>query len=232
MYGIVTNRLRSLWVMALSVLAIIILSATTLWGTVIFEKWGGLILGAILMLLAIPFHALLGKKSKIGYIISFLLNTVGTGFNASAYYNCKSVCADLGAFLKASFLAIIFLVILGILLVPFKDKKHIFIGIFGCLEVAAIIMIIACWVKYGGEYFAFALFSMVLCTFNTGVYSFTVDEEERGFFRDMSFGSYGYLIVVGLIALAVISGGDACDGCDCGCDGGDCGSGKKSKGKK
>ena len=69
-----------------------------------------------------------------------------------------------------------------------------------------------------------------------------IDEEEYSILRDISLGSYGAFLLVGiavLIAIACVAGdgcdcdcGDSCDCCDCDCGSGSGGSQKAKKTKK
>ena len=49
----------------------------------------------ILMILAVPVH-IFAKKHKLLYILSYALNTVGSGFAVSAYYLEKQLTTVLG----------------------------------------------------------------------------------------------------------------------------------------
>ena len=57
-------------------------------------EFSGIGIAICLMIIAIPFH-ILGKKNGIGYLMSFLLNSIGNGFSVSAYYLVKEVEVNL-----------------------------------------------------------------------------------------------------------------------------------------
>ena len=71
-----------------AVAALCVFSAATVFGISIFEEWLGIIVGIPLMIAAIPLHRF-GKKQKLFYFLSYLLNSVACGFSASAYYICR-----------------------------------------------------------------------------------------------------------------------------------------------
>lgn len=230
MLSFLKTRGRALLVLAMSVLAIGSFIAATLLGKLIFGWWAGVIVGVILMGLSVLLH-FLGRRNKLGYFLSFLLNSVGAGFSASTYYTVSRVYCDLETLVAASLACVITLSILCIVLSLLPDKKHIFIAIFIIIEAVLLVLSVIFWIREGGEYCAFSFFSMLICVFYTGVCAITVDEEERRILRDISFGSFGVFILVSIIVILIISQGEACDGCDC-CDCGDFGGSGKRKGKK
>ena len=235
----ISARRRVVIVVLFSVVALLVFTGCCYLGQDWFLKWHGIPTGGVLMLLAIPLH-LLGEKSAISYVFSFLLNTAGMGFCASAYYTMTIAPSALEDLLPALVLPLAILLVTCILLVVCIEKKQPIVTIVIFLEIALIIASIVFWVDRGAEFYAFSLFSLVVASFYTVVYHFAIDEDEYSILRDVSLGSYGAFLLVGvaaLVAIACVAGdGCDCDGgdcCDCDCSGCDCGSGDgKTKAKK
>lgn len=237
----INARVKVVVVFLLSVVALLVFTACCYLGQDWFSKWHGLPMGGLLMLLAIPFH-LQGEKRKIFYLISFLLNTAGMGICASAYYTMTIVPSALEDLLPALALPLAILLVTGILLVLFEEKKQFIVTVVIFLEIALIVASIVFWVNRGAEFYAFSLFSLVVASFYTFAYHLAIDEEEYSILRDISLGSYGAFLLVGiaaLIAIACVAGdgcdcdcGDGCDCCDCDCGSGSGGSQKAKKTKK
>ena len=200
-------------------------------------EWYGLLVGGALTLLAIPFH-LLGNKFSPAYLLSFLLNTAGMGFCAGAYYATSGVCVAYSHLFPVTAIPLALVLLLALFLVALPQHKEPIVAVFILSEVGLIITAGVFWGIRGGDFYAFALFSLAISLFYTAVCALTVNEPERRFARDISFGSFGAFLLVGavaLIAVVAVAGGDGCD-CDCGdgcdCSGCDCsGSGDKRRKK-
>lgn len=230
----INARVKVVVVFLLSVVALFVFTVCCCLGQAWFSKWHGLLIGCLLMLLAIPFH-LLGERCRVFYACSFLLNTAGMGICASAYYTMTIVPSALEDLLPALVLPLAILLATCVLLVLFAQKKQPIVTVVIFLEIALIVASIVFWVNRGAEFYAFSLFSLVVASFYTFAYHLAIEEEEYSILRDISLGSYGAFLLVGiavLIAIACVAG----DGCDCDCgDGCDCdcsGSGGSQKAKK
>ncbi len=235
----ISVRCRAVVVFLFSAVALLLFTACCYAGQIWFSEWYGLPMGGALMLLSIPFHRL-REKSSFSYVVSFLLNTVGMGFCASAYYSMTIVPSALEDLLPGVILPLGILLITCILLTVFAQVKQPIVTVVIVLEVALVIASVVFWVQRGGDFYAFSLFSLLIAGFYTFAYALTVGEEDRSILRDISFGSYGCFLFVALAALLAIAcvAGDGCD-CDCdgdccdcsGCDGGSSGKTKKRKRK-
>lgn len=216
-----------LWVLALFVIA------THLSAQLNVEE-GGLVIAVLLMLAAIPFHWFGDRKNAL-YVVSLTLNAVGMGFSAGAYYSVTGLSAAFSALLPALLLPLFLLFLLCGLLCCLPRAKGPVTGVFLLLVIGLIVTSVVFWVKRGGAFYAFSLFSHAILLLATGVCIATVGEEDRVLLRDASFGGFGAfwaVAVAALLALALASGdGCDCDGGDCcDCSGCDCGSsGKKKK---
>ena len=230
----ISVRCRAIVVFLFALVSLLLFTLCCHMGQGWFSLWYGLPVGGVLMLLSIPLHRL-GEKNGFGYVAGFLFNTAGMGFCASAYYSMAGVSAALDRLCPALILPLGILLVGCILFVVFAQAKQPVAAILIVLEIGLLIATVVFFAKRGGDFYAFSLFSLLIAGFYTVIYALTVDEEERNILRDISFGSYGAFLLVGvaaLVAIACIAG----DGCDC--DGGDCcdcdcGSGEgKTKTKK
>lgn len=68
-----------------TITAYILFTFSTVFAMSVCTEWYGLIVGAVLMVFAVPSH-IFAKKYKFLYLLCYILNTVGSGFAASAYY--------------------------------------------------------------------------------------------------------------------------------------------------
>ena len=199
---------------------------STLFATSVCTKWYGLLIGVALMLVAIPIHCQ-GEKSKVCYVLSFLVNSVANGFSLSAFYNDQNEALNVGEMLKACVLpiALLFVVFLLVQLFP-EIKKYICISgvVIGCVMLVAFIVLS---VKQGGVFFSFGFFAILLSLFSHCVMGVTANNKRDGL-RDISFGSFGAFIIISIVVLFVISDGEILEGFDVG--GGE--SSKKSKRNK
>ncbi len=222
----INTNLKPVVVFLSFLVAVGILVFSTLFATSVCEKWYGLVIGFILMLVAIPIHCQ-GDKYKICYVLSFLVNSVANGFSLSAYYNDQNEALNVGEMLKACVLPIALLFVVYLLVQLFtKIKKYICISgvVIGSIMLVAFVVF---WIKRGGVFFSFGFFSTLLTLFSIGVMGVTANNK-RDALRDISFGSFGAFIIISIVVLFVISDGEILEGFDVG--GGE--SSKKSKKNK
>ncbi len=231
------NRGRAVAVLFFAMLSFAVFWISTAAACRLIEEWYGILAGCLLMALALLCHHFADRRSGC-YVIGFLLNTVGMGCFASAYYNVSGVSATLTGLAPALLLPAGLILITCTVLTAFPKIKSVFSDTVAVLILGLIITTIVFWVKRGGEFYAFSLFSLVVAGFHLGVCMATVNESERSLLRDISLGSFGMFLAVGVavvIAIACVAG-DGCDGDCCDCSGCDCGSGgdsgKRSRAKK
>lgn len=223
----VKERLKPLACFVFFCLSIALFTAFTNIGTPLFVKAYGILVGLGFMALSVPAH-FLGERLKLSYVLSIILNSVGTGFIASSYYCVKQVPSGFSHLIPAVFLPLGITFVCCVILAVAPDIKHPVIAIGIILEVALIIASIVFWCIKGGEFYAFSLFSLIICGFYTVILGVSVGEE-RKLIKDISFGGFGALMVICVIVVLVLSGGEGCDSCDC--DGCDCGGGGKGNKK-
>ncbi|MBE6690784.1 MAG: hypothetical protein E7590_05820 [Ruminococcaceae bacterium] len=236
MIAFLKNRGRALVVMLFTALSFVIFPLLTAVACRFLGEWfNGIVAGILLMVLALVLHRF-GDMYAVCYVISFLLNTVGMGCFASSYYLYSGIPSALPDLLPSVLLPLGLMLIICAALTAFPQIKHVFAGVGAILLVGSIVTAIVFWVRRGGEFYAFSLFSLLVAGFHLCVCMATVNEPERCLLRDVSFGGFGMFGGVGIAVLIAIFciGGDGCD-CDC-CDCYDCcdwnGGGSKRKKKK
>lgn len=212
------------FVFSLSFMGIFVLSS--LLATQICQKWYGLAIGIFMMIIAIPFHWN-GKKMPWGYLASFIINSVASGFVVSAYYLKNQAVLNIYELLIATIpaAAIVFLVYL--MLQNFNKTKKITITVAGIINAVLTITAIVFWIMHGNVVFSFGFFCSLISFFYLCVFGITINHDERSVFRDVSFGSFGSFIIISVVVIFILSEGEILDGLDFG--GGE--GGKKSRKK-
>lgn len=202
---------KSFIVFLFTIVAYFLFVLSTVFAVSVCKEWYGLLIGAILMVIAVPAH-ILAKKSKLLYILSFALNTVGSGFAASAYYLEKG----LNIIPESMFLPMLipasvsFVTYLLIRIFPKIKKIVLTVSIIGTFLM--LIAFAVLWIKNGYEFYSFAFFYTVFTMFYVIVNAVTVSYNENVVFRDVSLGSFGIFIIVALVVLFIITEGDILDG--------------------
>lgn len=226
MLTFLNTKARPFVVFLASLVALGCLVLFTLLGVAAFTEWYGLIAGILCMLLAIPCH-LLAKKHEVGYLIAFLLNSVGSGFSVSAYYACSGIRSNGAAMLVGALAASGVLFLVYLMLQSFGKTKKVTVTVAVVLNILLLIAAAVLWIVIGGALYSFGFFSLLVSLFYLGVFGVTVNHEERSLLRDISFGSFGSLIILTVVVAVVLSEGDLADGLDL--DLGGDGSKKKQK---
>lgn len=222
----ISINLKPIIVSPFSLIAIGLFVFSTLIATSVCEKFYGLVIGFILMLVAIPFHCL-GSKTKFGYILSFLVNSVANGFSLSAYYNSNNIVLNVSDMLKACVLPTVLLFIVYLLVQFFPGiKKYICASAVIIVSIMLVVFVVL-WIRHRTLFFSFGFFSMLLSLFYHCVVGVTVNNN-RLVLRDISFGSFGVFIIISMVVLFILTEGEILDGLDIG----DVGDGEKTKHKK
>ena len=198
---------------------------SSLFATQICQRWWyGLVIGIVMLLIAIPFHCK-GKKKPWGYLASFVINSTASGFIVSAYYLKNEMILDLYNLLFGAVpaAAIIFLVYL--MLQSFNKTKKVTIIVAAIINAVLTILATVFWIMCGNVVFSFCFFCCLIGFFYLCVFGITVNHDERSVFRDISFGSFGSLIIISVVVVFIISEGEILDGVDLG-------SGSRKKGTK
>ena len=222
----IDTNLKPIVVFLSSLVAMGIFVVSTLFATSVCEKWYGLVIGFILMIVAIPVHCF-GKKMKISYALSFIVNSVANGFSVSAYYIDQKELLNISDMFKACVFPVVLLFVVFLLVQLFPEiKKNICISaiVIGCIMLVTFVVL---EIKRDGMLFSFSFFSTLLALFSVGVMGVTANNK-RYVLSDISFGSFGAFIIITIVVLFVISDGELLEAFDV--SGGD--SGKKPKHKK
>ncbi len=220
-----------------------------------------LLIGALIMAAAIPFHAVAGCRRmkkyawrRILYIPAILLNFIGVSLFEAAYYTRIEVDPPVSELIAGAVIPIGLCALICLFVVLLSDYLSVLVLIFGGLTLGGIVTCIVFWVKAGlsaaSVLWSFALFNLlgVLMVAVALIYAAgevsdlygegaspapdTENDAAWGWMRFLSFSSFGLFLIVGaVILLILICAGGDCD-CDCGCDSCDCGGGGESKGRK
>ena len=212
------------FVFSLSFIGVFVLSS--LFATQICQKWYGLVIGIAMMIIAIPFHCN-GKKVLWGYLISFIINSVASGFVASAYYLENKIVLDIYNLLIGAIPAAVIICLVYLMLQNFNKTKKVTITVAAIINAVITITAIVFWIMHGNVVFSFGFFCSLISFFYLCVFGITINNDERLVFRDISFGSFGSFIIISVVVIFILSEGEILDGLDVG--GGD--GSKKSKKK-
>lgn len=220
----VNEKCKAVVVFLFSLISIGLFVVSTLFATIVCEKGYGLIVGVVLMVLAVPFH-ILGKKTQVGYLISFGINSVANGFSASAYYLIKGITIDLNSVFFAIISAVAVLFLVYLMLQVWAKTKRVTVTVAVIVNMLLMVAEIVLWVMYGNAIYSFGFFSLLISLFYLCVFGITINHDERPVLRDVSFGSFGSFIILTVVVIAILSEGDILDGLDFDLSGG----GKKKK---
>lgn len=205
-------RLKPAIVFLSSLAAMGIFILSTLFATSVCAKWYGLCVGIVLMLVAIPIHCR-GKKSKLFYALSFLVNSVANGFSVSAYYVSKSIAVSVGEMLKASLLPVLILFLVYLIVQLFPKSKNVVCISAVVISCIALVPLLVFWIRQGGVLFSFGFFAVLLSIFSLCVMGVTASNK-RNVLRDISFGSFGAFVMISIVVLFILSEGEILEGFD------------------
>ncbi len=206
-----------------------------------------LLAGVLLSAAAIPFHIPGGsaKPSRVRryrplfYGVSILLNAMGSALCMTAYY-IHLQSPPLPAVLCAAILPSVAIYGLTALLMQIKPRRYApLTGALAVLTLALIITAIVFWVRNDNKvFFSFVFFNLLWTLISVIALHVACSDEGSPALRFASFASFGILLGVAVIVLAILvcaggdcdcdcSGGDCCDCGDCGCGDAHCGGGEK-----
>ena len=212
------------FVFALSFIGIFI--SSSLIATEICQKWYGLAVGIALMIAAIPFHVK-GKKRLWCYLASVVINAVASGFVVSAHYLARERTLDIYSLALGAIPAAAVLFLVYLMLQSFNKTKKVTVTVAVILNAVLTILATVFWIKDGGIIFSFGFFCSLISFFFLCVFGITINHDERSVFRDISFGSFGSVIIISVVVIFILLEGDILDGVDFDISGGDSKKGKK-----
>ena len=201
------------FVFSLSFMGIFVLSS--LLATQICQKWYGLAIGIVMMIIAIPFHCK-GKKVLWGYLASFLINSIASGFVVSAYYIKNETVLDICNLLIGTIPAAVIVFLVYLMLQSFNKTKKVTITVAAIINAVLTIAAIVFWIMHGNVVFSFGFFCSLISFFYLCVFGITINHDERSVLRDISFGSFGSFIIISVVVIFILSEGEILDGLDFG----------------
>ncbi len=197
---------------AFALLSLVIFAVASMLACSFVTRWYGIIVGLVLMIAAIPFHCL-GKKEKWGYIVSFLLNSIGSGFSLSAVYIKNGYEIKLIDMLLAIIPSAAILLFACLMLQFFGKSKKATVALACIADVVMMAVYIMRWITKDNDVFdSFAFFSLLMTLFYICIFGFAVNHEKRKTLRFISFGSFGAFIAVAFVAAFIVSEGEVLDG--------------------
>ena len=188
---------------------------SSLFSIQICQKWYGLAIGIVMMIIAIPFHYN-GKKVLWGYLSSFTINSIASGFVVSAYYIKNQAALNIYELLIATIPAAAIIFLVYIMLQNFNKTKKVTITVAGIINAVLTITTIVFWIIHGNVVFSFGFFCSLIIFFYICVFGITINHDERSVFRDISFGSFGSFIIISVVVIFILSEGEILDGLDFG----------------
>lgn len=224
--GFINSKAKAFVIFLFGIIALALMTLSSIIITAAYRfDFSCVFVGVILMVLAIPFH-ILGKKMPLSYILSLVINSIGTGFSISGYYINADIDLHIVDVLPAIIPAVCILLLVYMLLQMFSKTKTVTVTVSVVISVLSAIAAVVFWITDGGVIFSFGFFSLVLLSFYLCVFGISVNHDERSVLRDLSFGSFGTFIIVTVVVVFILSEGEILDGLDFG--GGD-GSKKKRR---
>jgi len=176
--------------------------------TLIGESFSGLIEGIVLMLIAIPIH-IFGKKFKVLYIFSSLLNFIGCGFSISGYYLLKGISVNFLELLCAALPSVFIISLVYIMLQKFSASKKVTLFIATIINFTLLVFAVVYWIKTGESFFSFGFFCLFASLFYLYLFGISINHDERYILKDVSYISFGAFIIISIVVIAILSEGDA-----------------------
>lgn len=191
------------------------------WGTLLLERigpaWLTLIAAAMVMLGAIPVHCAGTRRRRANprqrqswwWAVSAGMNALSGGLAVAAFHLHTQRPAEWAALMTGLLpgLAVLTLAALLLSLLP-GVKKPLLIG----LTVADAALIAAQFLHPAGTWAA--VFGLLAALCGLLALALTAGRSGRFVLRDVSFGSFGAAMLIGMVVLVIITEGDALDGLD------------------
>lgn len=215
MYNYLNTKAKAFLVFVFSsgFIGLFILSA--LLATQICQKWSGLAIGIVMMIIAIPFHCI-GKKKIWSYLVCIATNSIASGFVVSAYYLKNEITLESYHLLIGAIPAVAIIFLVYLMLQIFNKTKKVTIIVAAIINAVLTIFATVLWIINGNVIFSFGFFCSLISFFYLCVFGITINHNERSVFRDISFGSFGSFIIISVVVIFIISEGEILDGLDFG----------------
>ncbi|MBQ8496490.1 MAG: hypothetical protein IJ489_03425 [Clostridia bacterium] len=160
-----------------------------------------------LMLLAIPLH-IFGKRAKIFYIFSIVLNTFGSAWFCAVYYAKAEKTLSLSELFISLIPAGIILFLTLILLFCAPKASLVMLAVNFALSIFDIVQ----WVRLGDTVYSFGFFASVITFMCICAMIALSAESEGGALRYGSFAGFGIFIIIAFVVLLILSEGEILDG--------------------
>lgn len=219
----ITNaKILFIFISSLASLAIFIFS--TKGAVLLSARWYGLIIGILLMLFAIPLH-IRGKKQSFFYIYSFVVNLVGCGFSASAFYLTAGFSSlELIPLLLGTVPALALLSLLYFFLHFAPLRKRLPLSLAALLTFSLSIVFLfrlpSAETLFHYIFFSAGAFCLLISLFSIFAFSISVNQEENSVLKNVSFCSFGAFLALTFLVLTIFSEGETLSGLDFGGGGG------------
>ena len=177
-----------------------------------------LIPALVFMIGAVVAHLLSGKKVKWAYVLSYVLNAVGSGWIVGALMGVKGISTTwqvILAMLPALFLGILYCVLVSNV---DSSRKALTTGIFVGLSVLLLLAGVAMWIWVSALIGCVFLFSaLFLLPLPIGI-NYALDMPGDTY-RFLSLTGFGAFFLILFAAIVILSEGDGLDGIDFGGEG-------------
>ena len=199
-----TKRLR---VIVYALVATVIMSLTVFFAfsyLVSINEYIGLILGATLMVFAIPIH-LFAKEQPFLYYLSFLFNITGVALVMTAYYVFKQYPLGLEDYLIASGVSLVFLTGFAFLskMTWFRHHSKLYTGL---IILVSFVVSLVLWLSIPGFSGLTFYYLNVFYFFMLAIIADSPDKDAVN--KEMSLVSFGAFILVSIIVLVFITEGE------------------------
>lgn len=164
----------------------------------------GLVYTFAIACIAIPIH-LFAKKKEFLYVISWAMNSFGTGLGISSYYKYNETVPDLLQTALVLAVSLLLLVAVCLLLYKFKESKTIVIRLFSVILALLAVTSIVFWIIDGSFVYSFSFFCLIQIAVWLFVCAITVNVPKRHILRDISFGGFGIAIIAGVTVLSLVT---------------------------
>lgn len=210
---------RVLLVLAFACAAMVIMALVMPLAMKIGNKWMALGAAAAVMIAAISVHCMAyrkksGRKFPQLWIVCWLMNSAANGLSVAALYIHAEQAVKAGELLQGILPAMALMAAAAAVLACFPARKKLVLWTAGILAavLAAASWIPAVWDAQPQR--SMMLFGALTAIFYLVAYGRVVGREERVLLREVSFGSFGALILVTFAVLVLISDGEALEGLD------------------
>lgn len=220
------TKTKAFVVFLFSMMSIALFILSALFANAVFQELYGLIVGIALMIAAIPFHRM-GKSHKLGYLLSFLINSVANGFSVSAYFFSSGIKLNLYEMLISALPAAGILLLVYLMLRVFHSTKKTTMTAAAIINGVVTIVLLVLWITRGSLIFSFGFFCSLISIFYLCVFGITIDHDKRPVLRDISFGSFGSCIIITVVVIFILFEGEMLEGLDL-----DIGGSRKNKRKR